>query len=257
MDRTCLTVERLEERKLCSAVPVGDTAVFPFRAVGQVVSWFDLNHDRRQEPGELFTGTATMIGPHSALTSAHVVYDPAFGGFARAVTFEPGLNGDVAPFRTFVVRSWVISSRFQADNGAGYDLAVLNFAMRVGGVTGFLGVRAFPSQSLSHFLVNNIGYPGETHSGDEQFLSSGLVTGVTATDVRYRTVDIPVQHGSSGSPIYIYILASGERDIVAVHSRRIAGNRIGVGTRITPFEVRFILRAESASGTGGQVKVVS
>ncbi len=256
LPRARLVVECLEDRTVYSASPVLDSTAFPYRAIGQVVTWFDVNHNHRQDPGEVFTGTAAMIGPHSALTSAHLVFDPTMGGFATSVDVLPGLNGGQPPLGTFPVRSWIINSLYPPSGAAGQDLAVLNFATPVGDITGFLNIRAYAASQLSHFVVNNIGYPGETHSGNEQFISSGLLVGVTPTTIRYRTVDIPVEHGISGSPLYAYILASGRRDIVGVHSRRIDDNQIGVAARITPMEAAFIHEAESATGSHGLIERV-
>src|SRR5581483_4393042 len=103
-----LEVMPLEDRCLCSAALITDTKPEPFRSVGKVIAWWDVNHNRVRDDGEVFEATAAMIGPKAALTAAHVVYDPELGGFATRVTFVPGADGGRPPFGSYRARTWVI-----------------------------------------------------------------------------------------------------------------------------------------------------
>ena len=123
--RVRLEVMPLEDRLLCSAAQlVADATATPFRAVAKVITWWDLNHNGVKDPGELFGATATMIGPHTALTSGHVVFDSSLGGFATSVTILPGLNGGKPPLGNYNAKSWVIPTTYKRTEEAGSDLAV-------------------------------------------------------------------------------------------------------------------------------------
>jgi V8-like Glu-specific endopeptidase len=255
--RPRLEVLLLEERILCDAQMVPDTNPYPYRAVAKVITWWDVNHNHIQDNGEVFEATATMIGPHTALTSAHVVYDPAFGGFANQVTILPGADGFLPPFGTFHARNFVIPSEYQTAPSAGDDIAVLNFSSNIGRRTGWFGYKAYSTPVLAHSELDNIGYPGDTHSGQQQYLSSGTPDRVTPTQIRYPTSEIQVEHGSSGSPLYRYFPVNGQRIIVGVHSRRIDRGRIGESVRITPAVADFIDMAERAHRRGGVVDALN
>jgi V8-like Glu-specific endopeptidase len=256
-------VLQLEDRVLCAAQLVPNTAIFPSRAVVRVSTWFDFDHDGKVDPGELFAATGTVIGPHSALTSAHVVYDMRHGMFATAVVITPGQSGSLEPFGTYRAVNWVIPSVFSQVRGRAIDVAVLNISpgplfagsSDVGNVTGWLGLQPYPDKNLKRALVFNVGYPGETLSGYQQYSSSGKLRWVAGQGLvgweEFRTSDLLVQHGSSGSPIFRYCSSTGQRLIVGVVSGGNSFRTIGYATRITPAIVSFILAAENFTGSGG------
>jgi V8-like Glu-specific endopeptidase len=237
---------------LCSASLVWDTTQYPYRAVGQVTSWWDMNHNGRMDSGEVFSATAAMIGRTAALTSGHVVYNPSRGGFATSVSMTPGLDGTYRPFGTFQARSWVVSSAYKKSGAAAWDVAVLDFSSRVGTSTDWFGWKAYTTSFLRKAVVNNIGYPAETRSGNEQYSSHGYPVAVDSGTVSYATSDVPVEHGSSGSPVYVYLPSTGRRYIVAVHSRRNLAGDVGMGTRLNSLEAAFIDAAEHNTGRGGR-----
>lgn len=251
--RTRLELSTLEDRILCDAQLVTDTKPFPFRAVAKVISWWDLNHNHFEDNGEVFQATAAMIGPHSALTSAHVLYDPDLGGFATSITVMPGDNGGLPPFGALHAVNFVIPQSYLKSPFAGDDVGVINLARNIGRATGYFDVKAYSTTTLKRIQLNNIGYPGDTHTGDQQYVSAGSALIVTPSELRYGTSHIPVEHGSSGSPLYGYSAGSNRRVIVGVHSRRIDHLRIGLAARITPQIVTFVTRAEHSQGRGGIV----
>jgi V8-like Glu-specific endopeptidase len=249
--RPLLELTPLEDRLLCSAQLITDTKPEPFRSVAKVISWWDINHNTRRDNGEVFEATAAMIGPRAALTSAHQVYDPQLGGFATEVTLIPGADGGKPPLGTFKARSFGIPILYESRPYAGDDLAVLNFAQNIGKRSGWFDWAALPAKELKHSEIFNIGYPGDTHSGDQQYFSTGIPYGLTATELRYRTAQLPVEHGSSGSPLYIEVPKAARPIIVGVHSRRIDDGAIGLSARITPLLGKFVQHAENVRGHGG------
>ncbi len=253
LPRARLEVTPLEGRLLCSAQLVPDTQAFPYRAVAKVIAWWDLNHNGIKDDGELYGATATLIAHHSALTAGHVVYDPALGGFATGIFIIPGLNGGPAPLGIDAARSWVIPSTFKRHPYAGDDVAVLNFAQDIGRTTGFFGLAEPPTHALRHATLTNIGYPGDTHSGNQQFQSRGQTRSLTPTEIQYRTEQLQVEHGSSGSPMFLLNRKTHQPQIVGVHSRRIDNGAIGISARVTPLVAHFIQTAETEHGPGGFV----
>jgi V8-like Glu-specific endopeptidase len=251
--RARLEVTPLEPRFLCSAEPILDTRPFPFRAVAKLVSWFDVNRNGIEDGGEVYQATAAMIGPRSALTSAHIVYDVGLGGFATKVTIQPGATGGRAPFGTFRATNFVITNLYRQHEGAGNDVAVLNFAVNIGRRTGWFRYLGYKSSALTRAQLHNIGYPGDTQTGEQQFSSSGFPIKLTQSEIRYRTSSILVEHGSSGSPLFRQFPASSQRVIVGLHSRRINHGAVGVSTRITPRLVRFIHHAQQQRLRGGLI----
>jgi V8-like Glu-specific endopeptidase len=251
--RARLEVMALEDRLLCTAQLIADTLPEPFRAVGKVVSWWDMNHNGIQDNGEVFEATAAMIGRHAALTSAHVVYDAELGGFATRITFMPGFDGARPPLGSFRATSWVIPALYLHEPYAGDDVAVLNFAPNVGSSTGWFNWKVYGPGALRTLELHNIGYPGDTHSGEQQYFSTGKPVLITATEIRYHTKDLPVEHGSSGSPMYVTSPSTGRHYIVGLHSRRIDNGAIGLSVRITLSISDFIRSAADERGHGGLV----
>ena len=69
---------------------VSDTTVFPFRAIGYIVSTWP--------KGNSTIGTAWLFKSDAIVTAGHCVYDKDLGGWATRVTFYPGRNGSSTPY---------------------------------------------------------------------------------------------------------------------------------------------------------------
>jgi V8-like Glu-specific endopeptidase len=263
-----LPVDQLENRLVFSGfITIPNTSDYPFRAVAHVSTWWDMNHNSRRDDGEEFQATAEMIGPDSALTSAHVVYNASRGGFAKSVSIEPGRQGSTQPFGSFRAKNWEIPSYYKSHPSTSVDLAVLNFSpinfltgsKSVGEITGWFGYKSiFSDSALKGSTIYNIGYPAESKSGVNEYRSTGKIYAAHSPSpvgwLEYRTSDIPVEHGSSGSPIY-QLTSSGDRVVVGVHSRRNSNGTIGYAARITSPISSFIRQAEKVTtGGGGTVK---
>ncbi len=264
------TVGILEERLLCSLAPVPNSAAFPYSAVVHVVAWYDTNHDGKLDGGDaIASGSGVMIGPNAALTSAHVVYDPSLGGQATQVRITPGQNGSRVPFGTFTAASWVIPSVYANPRTGSFldtatDLAVLNFkpvtdagrTIDIGSLTGTFAPRAFADTHLKGVQVRNIGYPADTFSGRTQLQSSGRLLSSQqvggAGVLRFSDISIPIQEGSSGSPIFLRV-AGHEPEVVGITEATLLGEGMNLATKITGRVNTFIQAAEQATGSGGQI----
>ena len=261
-------IETLEDRRLFAGlVAVNNTEAFPYSAVADVSSWWDLDKDGRKESDEVFSSTAVMIGSDSALTSAHSVYNANRGGFAKEVSIMPGRNGSDLPFGTIAAKNWVIPSMYKTNKVASLDIGVLNFnklnfftgSQSVGDLTGWFGYRSSDSTaSLKGKTVNNIGYPGSGlgKDGVTQWRSTGPLkdawsNGIVGT-LNYKPSDIPTAPGSSGSPIYVFNSSTNNRQVIGIHHGKKDDGTIGVAARITPAIVKYIRSAQALAKSGGQ-----
>ncbi len=264
------TLQCLEQRALCSLTPVTNTTQFPYSAVLHVDAVFDTNHNGRidNQDGGL-EGTAVMIGPSTALTDAHVVFDPELGGLAGQVIVTPGQNGHVAPFGSDPASAWVIPAQYPSTftpglflANAGSDLAVLQLPpvrqngrdVPLGMETGWLGHAAYTDRSLIGLKVTNIGYPAQTLSGINQYRSHGPLVNAFFLDgvggLIFDNRSITTQKGSSGSP---FIRATPQGPIVVALDGRALSPPLKFAVRITNRMNDFIQQTEQLPVSGGQV----
>jgi V8-like Glu-specific endopeptidase len=260
----------LEDRLVCSFVHVTHTQVFPASAVVHVDVVYDSNHNGIVDPNDVQAeASGVMVGPDTCLTSAHVVYDSTAGGLALKVTITPGENSSFHPFGTFAASSWVIPALYTdpttsdgVDTAA--DIAVLNFQpintssgqTHIGDLTGWMTPRAFPDRTLNGLQVTNIGYPADTFSGTVPFRSSGpIMTSHQVGGVGYfsfSNISIPIQEGSSGSPLFRKLPGSGTV-VVGLTEATIIGANLNLATKITARVKDFIAAAKQDTGTGGMI----
>jgi V8-like Glu-specific endopeptidase len=258
----------LEERLLCSLTPVANTAQFPNSAIIHVTDWFDTNHDGKLDAGDgLAEASGVMIGPDTALTSAHVVYDSTLGGFATGVTSTPGQNGNHRPFGTFAATAWVVPTIYtnpltSDPIDTATDIAVLHFnpihrngrITHIGALTGWLTPKAYSARGLQGVTFTNVGYPADTFSGRNQFQSSGPLLASQQFEsvgiLRYSNLTIPIEAGSSGSPLFRRTKSG--TFIVGLTEATLVGAEMNLATEITGGLENFIHTAEQVSGGRGQ-----
>jgi V8-like Glu-specific endopeptidase len=240
-----LTLEPLEERLALSLTPVADTTAYPASAAVQMTVDFH---------GHLISCAGAMIDPSHVLTAAHCLYDPAFG-IADSVTVYAGRNGTtVEPFGVANGTQWVVHAGYVRGPYAGrsdFDLGLVTLDRKLGLTVGYLGVTA---QYPDSYFDNGgnlviLEYPGDTHSGVNQYLGGGPALNADANQVYWRLSDIPIEHGSSGSPVYVKA-NDGSRYIVAVVSELSATE--GIGTRITNAKLNWIINQIDGNSSNSQ-----
>jgi V8-like Glu-specific endopeptidase len=228
------TLEPLEERLALSLTALTDTTTYPGSAAVQMEIDFH---------GHLISCSGALIDPDHVLTAAHCLYDPTYG-MADSVTVYAGRNGtNVEPFGVAYGTQWVVHANYVQGPYAGrseFDLGLIALDRKLGMTVGYLGVSAqYPD---SYF--NNGGnlvileYPGDTHSGVNEYLGGGPALNADANNVYWNLSDIPIEHGSSGSPVYVKA-DDGSRYIVAVVSELSATE--GIATRITNAKLNWII----------------
>jgi glutamyl endopeptidase len=88
-------------------VRINPTTVEPYYWIGQLEIGFP--GDKKSDPK--WQGTGTLIGSNLVLTCAHNLYDAELGGYATAVTFYPGRNGQ-SPGTEVTGAKWVVPDEY-------------------------------------------------------------------------------------------------------------------------------------------------
>jgi len=160
--------------------------------------------------GGPFTCTGFMIGPRTALTAAHCVWDRSANTWIHGNTvFNPGNDynnagpwsqvwneGDYYPT---IAQAWIDVG------GVEWDLAIINFNNDVGNGSGWWGIDTAPS--LNNSWIGNGGYPGGPPNGLwgsmyaswEYHTSSAQRVSLSSNIVRFAN---DTTGGHSGGPVF-------------------------------------------------------
>jgi V8-like Glu-specific endopeptidase len=205
-DRLLLSIFGTDDRHA-----VGDATAFPYRAIGRVTATFP--------DGKSFWGTGALIDPSHVLTAGHVIYGGDHGGWATAVTFTPGQNGTSKPYGSAsgtLLRSY---TGWTQNGDYNFDLGLITLNQSLGNTVGWFGVEAQPDSFYSgHGSLNSAGYPKDkSFNGVSMYSIFGAVDGASAHRVGFRG-SLDIAGGQSGSPMWRYDPASGNRAIDAIVS---------------------------------------
>ncbi len=219
---------------------VADTEIAPYSAVCCIEVKF---------PGDpnVFSTTAWMIGPDIAITAAHNIYQPNFGGWVDSVEIIPGKDGNGwfdSPYGSCDVVSVHTSMECLEDiiiYGMEYtfdsarplnDWAILVLEDSLGEETGWFGF-GWTNRYFSGTTVTITGYPEDTENTSylgHQYTMTDLITSTTETALIYNAID--VSGGQSGSPIYTSDYVS-----YGIHS---GGSSFrNIGSRITEWRYQY------------------
>ncbi len=158
--------------------------------------------------------TITLIGPHTALTAAHCVWDRRSGALIPITAIYFGASGDLSA-SAYVVPypepRFAISDAYTnptEPNPADYDFAFLDFAPRdsPGAVVGWFGTRA--SHDGAIYLA---GYPADETPGslwERGPGTAGAMFGGSLPDVFIH--DLEVTPGDSGACVAAWIPVDGD-----------------------------------------------
>lgn len=227
---TCEVLGGSDERTL-----VSDTEIFPYSAICYIeAEWDELVDDPYQ-------GTAWMLGPNLAVTSAHNIY-VAGCGVADSVTVWPGKCGRWIwnnPFGSSDVDNIKYPVKYETVGTIGYDWAVLQLEEDLGNETGWFGFGWYADEYPVGEPITITGYPGpdEDYPTEEfkQYTMSGVIDSIDRPDqaaekrVSFRyTID--TGEGQSGSPVYSYRYS--QYIVYGIH-RKYDGYSYNYATRIT------------------------
>ena len=206
-------------------VMVPDTATVPWRCICHLQMTY--------ENGRTAFGTGWLAGPDTVITAAHCVWDPLANVKAVDIRVTPGRNSSLGPYGQFICDKFDVMEGWPDDRSL--DIAAIKlprdnamFRMGVGTRLGYFGFADFRPEKLDMLLVNNVGYPLEAAKPfATQWFNGGRIEDVEEGHLTYM---IDTEGGQSGSPIFFYDTATGERLVVAVH---VVGHYPNRGIRIT------------------------
>jgi V8-like Glu-specific endopeptidase len=236
------TLERLEDRLTPSIQPVSSTTSYPYSAAVELLADFQ---------GHEISASGAFIDPTHILTAGHALYDFTYG-LADSVTVYAGRNGDtVQPFGAIPGAHWTVHASYVSgpyQGQAAYDLGIITLNTPLGNTAGYLGVS--PLVPDSYFdnggTIATLEYPGDTHSGVNQYLATGPATNADVNALYWQLQNIPIEHGSSGAPVYVTD-SSGARYIVGVVSE--LSPIEGIASRINNTKFNWILSQVSSTAT--------
>ena len=120
--------------------------------------------------GKKYLGSGALVGPHHVLTAGHNIYSHKQYknkdlGWAVHVTFIPAQNEDKEPFGQvessilLAHKDWIDGESKQARKD--FDLAMIILEKAIGYQTGWAGLLCAPDDTISKFIINVTGYPGD------------------------------------------------------------------------------------------------
>lgn len=215
---------------------VEDTTVFPFHTVG---------YQQQRFGNDSFRCTSIVVSPHTALTSAHCVYNADRGGYATSVQLSPGQYQEfgggaiVRPFGRITASGWEANDQY-IQAGSGYttthtrhDYAAVFYeaSMASIGLTTYvpLEFNYAPPTSPAE-IVYPTGYPFEVNgaSSSTMWEMAGPVTQVENLRLIY---DAQTAAGSSGSPVWSR--ASGQPRVIGLHGFNLSSSGLSGATRLS------------------------
>lgn len=133
----------------------GIQSTFPKVAIGVIVVTF--------KGGKKLRGTAFMIGPNHALTSANLFFDrdekSADNNRVSAVQFYPGFFDNAILYPTVEVARVLVMEEFKGSaSPEQHDLALIITAEPIGFKTGWFGLARLPKETLASQKVVIAGY---------------------------------------------------------------------------------------------------
>lgn len=215
---------------------VADTTVFPFHTIGYHQQSFGSVHYRC---------TSIIVSPHTALTSAHCVYNADRDGYATSVQISPGQYQEfgagaiVRPFGRITASGWETNDQY-IQAGSGYttthtrhDYAAVFYepSMASIGLTTYVPLQFnYDPPTSPAETVYPTGYPFEVDGVGTSTMweMPGPVTQVENLRLIYDAQTAP---GSSGSPVWSR--ASGQPRVIALHGFNLSSSGLSGATRLT------------------------
>jgi glutamyl endopeptidase len=174
-----------------------NTSAYPMRAIGRVTVTFGTGSLARRS-----ACTAWLIGPDTAVTSGHCVYNGDLigrGSWGRNVTFTPGQRDATStpPFGSCGAKKLHSIADWTEDFDDDYDYGAIKLNCSIGNTVGSFGF-FWTDNDIDDLPTTIRGYPGDMPSGT-QWVSHDRVRDSSSTYVYYAN---DTEGGMSGSPVY-------------------------------------------------------
>ncbi len=199
-----------------TAVNIRDTETYPYNTIGFLTTDF---------PYEFMRGTAFLVSPHMAITNAHNIYSPQFGGWYRTIRFTPAQYEDgnmdiITPYSTINPDKAVVNSMFkdyedneEREKAVNHDYGAIFFETPISGINTFMPLE------FNHIpeKISLLGYPGNVRG--KLTLGMWLSEGpMVKNDEHCLFYEAYTSGGNSGSPVFVYNETAGTYRVVAIHS---------------------------------------
>ncbi|MGM0652196.1 MAG: dockerin type I domain-containing protein [Bacillota bacterium] len=197
-------------------INIRDAETYPYKTIGFLTTDF---------PYELMRGTGFLVTPHVALTNAHNIYSPQFGGWYRTIRFSPGQYEDsnmdiINPYSTLNPDKTVVNSTFKnyedqdkRDKAINHDYGAIFFENQIDTINTFMPLE------FNHLpeTVSLLGYPGNVRGNLTlgMWLSQGNLIRSDEFCLYYEAY---TSGGNSGSPVFVYNETAATYRVVAIHS---------------------------------------
>jgi autotransporter passenger strand-loop-strand repeat protein len=216
-----------------SAVATGKSPPNPYGSVVLVKSG-DAN----------YSGTGFIIGPHSILTAAHVIWydDTTPNRFVTNLAVSIGASINTSGVTLSALTPNLAPNYTTLLSSGGYvryqnDFAVINTTAdlsQYGILTPYAIGNTWSGQ------ITETGYPGGTNSGGNQ--QTLIMSGSINPSYNYLINDALTPQGTSGSPLFVYNGAT-----VEVVGMQVAGDTQGYGLAFTPSVIAQIQKLENTN----------
>ena len=181
-------------------VQITKTTTYPYTAIGYL--------QMENKKGEVWSCTAALIGPKTALTAANCLYNHAEeGGWRENVVFWPAVNGENnAPYGGFdydteyVFQAFVTDYRRHLRPASGSTIsASITFKDPIGDSLGWLG---YTGNDLGDFQGTVVGY----HDDKPAFTMWKSTCNVLAENISPADIihNCDSTNGTDGAPLYYY-----------------------------------------------------
>lgn len=152
--------------------------------------------------GVMGSCSASLIGPHHAITAGHCVYSHEDGGWAAWLVVVPAYEEGRAPLGTargahaMSWEPWIQAGDFN------HDMAVIALDQDIGLQAGWFGLSALSCGEVKGLPISNAGYPAEApFDGERLIFRSGR--GDTCHSATVVHLDGASWGGHSGSSTYL------------------------------------------------------
>lgn len=206
-----------------TAKRITNTSTYPYRVVCKTVA--------KDSYGNIKYGTATIIGPNLALTSAHCIFDENNNNeIFSNWTLYPGYNNGTSQGSSCGWSKVYYNSNWKTTHSYKYDWAICVLEANVGNEVGWNGIQYYESASeLNGTYVKLVGYPSDTNYG---FMTGGPYQYITGEEIwtvyndyfKYTALSFG---GFSGGPV----MRINDAYIVGVHHG--TDSNYAYATRIT------------------------
>ena len=186
--------------------------------------------------GRQYIGSGFMIGPSAVATTAHTIYNTAYGGdfFASSAIITPARADSSAPYGSASASQFVVYNFWTEDQDVEYDWAIIELNSNIGDSVGYLGLQ-YQSGSYAGKSVMLNGYPGQVNGVQTQIMyqSNGSIS--NSYDKLLRSTNTNVDSGMSGGPVYYHSETSGYTAIALIQGAvsTSSGTRYNRFVRIT------------------------